>query len=210
MFESVATKKMSQVIEKSLKETGEYVACFMDFEFMEGLAKVANSQENLVGFVEDGTLKIFSLNFVKAEKVYLRFGIVPENESSYNFLTKGYENGVSVFEMKDGQPVLNNLQLIDSFSGRYDLPMFFVTGEEIGKGQDGEPLLKNVKYVSKADFDITSLTIEALDNNFQSKAGELDEEAKEIHRFFLNGFELTYAGFTYSNPVDGFNAEMGL
>jgi len=143
------------------------------------------------------------------KKVYLRAGFLPENGKSFNYLTKESENGVSVFDLENGLPILNTLQLVDDFSGRYGKPYFFVTGEEIGKGFDGEPVLNNVEIISLADLDVTSITLNVLDNCFETKTGELKENENEIHRFFLNGLEVSYKGFTYSNPKKDFNTEMG-
>lgn len=77
-------------------------------------------------------------------KKYFRFGDIPVDGKSYNYLTKTKEKGVSAFELIEGIPFLWNLQLIDSFCSRLNSEpiSFFVTGEEVGRGNDGEPLLK--------------------------------------------------------------------
>lgn len=61
-----------------------------------------------------------------------------------------FEPGVSVFEMDDnGNPVLNNEALSSSWNVRkeQEKPCYVVTGDVVGIGQDGEPLLKNVKII---------------------------------------------------------------
>lgn len=169
-------------------------------------------------------------------KEYLRLGEIPTNESSYNFLTKGQENGVSVFEWDGNSPVLSNLQLVDSFSGRDDHKAYLVTGEEIGIGFDGEPLLKNVKIVKEINLDFMAITLDVLKANFSDVDGQLNILSNKMHRFSMavlknnktgetkkdmafnedatweiesNFWQYTYGGFEFSNPINGFNTEMG-
>ena len=107
-------------------------------------------------------------------KRYLRFGKIPEDEKSVNFkkmpfsvnedfgadvVFLGYkeaiknvpekykENGISVFEIENNLPKLQNLKLIYSLVARLDMPIFEITGEEVGRGADGEPLLVNIRVV---------------------------------------------------------------
>lgn len=63
-----------------------------------------------------------------------------------------FEPGVSVFDMdENGKPVLNNEALSSSWNVRKEQkkPCYIVTGDVVGIGQDGEPLLKNVKVIDK-------------------------------------------------------------
>lgn len=63
-----------------------------------------------------------------------------------------FEPGVSVFDMdEDGNPVLDNEALSSSWSVReeQEKPCYIVTGDVVGTGQDGEPLLKNVRIIDK-------------------------------------------------------------
>lgn len=170
-------------------------------------------------------------------KEYLRLGELPENEKSWNFFKEEYENGVSVFNLVDNKPVLENMQLIDSFSGRFDKDAFIVTGEEIGVGEDGEPLLVNVKIIKKVDIDFKAITLEVLKNKFESVV-ETSGSGKEIHSFWVTLIQEkktgkteqywgekydkrkfvvlpskwvhTYDRFEFSNPVDGFNEGTGI
>ena len=203
---------VSNMMLKNLAETGETYGIFEDVDSIKvhdeikGLSDYASS-------LAKGSLTIRKIAFSTKEvneKTYLRIGIVPKNEESFNYLTGQNESGVSVFELKDGKPVLNNLQLVDSYAGRSDSQAFIVTGEEIGIGNDGEPLLKNVKYISKRDTDFEKNSLEALENNFKTKEGEYDKEDKTVSTFFLNDFEVTYKGYTFSNPVETFKTEMGI
>lgn len=180
-------------------------------ENLKTLNEELQSLEEYVSFMNDATLVIAKVSYLPSnEKKYLRLGLLPESGKSFNFLTEQEENGVSVFDIVDGKPVINNLQLIDSFSGRHSFKAFFVTGEQIGIGHDGEPILTNVKYDSLANMNIEELTIEALDNAFNKKIGDFDQNVDEVNTFYTNGnLEVTYKGFTYSNPKSEFNTKMG-
>ena len=84
----------------------------------------------------------------KPKKVYLRFGLWNDGRS-YNWGTGERERGVSVYPAKiiDGVVHLDlsdpNLILWGShlLEGRYVWP---VTGKEVCKGSDGEPVLQGV------------------------------------------------------------------
>ena len=107
---------------------------------------------------------------------YLRFGEIPKNEKSINFMKlnfqqqedfsyfrknndiekalelipgDAFEDGISVFEMdENGMPILNNLNLIKSFLSRFQKEKAFeVSGAVAGFGIDNEPLLKNVEVL---------------------------------------------------------------
>lgn len=108
-------------------------------------------------------------------KKYLRFGEISQNERSINFLklsfsenesfTYNLENygidkaiqyvpktalelGVSVFEMgENGLPVLHNMREVFSLAGRIGRKVFEVSGDEVGRGNDGEPLIVNINIL---------------------------------------------------------------
>ena len=121
---------VSNMMLKNLAETGETYGIFEDVDSIKvhdeikGLSDYASS-------LAKGSLTIRKIAFSTKEaneKTYLRIGIVPKNEESFNYLTKQNENGVSVFGLIDGKPVLSNLQLVDSYAGRSDSQAFIVTG----------------------------------------------------------------------------------
>ena len=87
--------------------------------------------------------------------VYLRYGKFSRYERSFDFSRGEYEKGISVYpaQIKDGLVTLDQSQMrflyvtmadmIDEngdsmLSGRC---VFALTGKEVGKGADGEPLL---------------------------------------------------------------------
>lgn len=62
-----------------------------------------------------------------------------------------FEAGVSVFEIdENGEPVLNDDQIRQSYHYRKNTcKAYIVTGDVVGRGADGEPLLKNIKIVKE-------------------------------------------------------------
>jgi len=80
---------------------------------------------------------------------YLRFGDLPKNGKSRNHLTGVTEQGVSVYEcvLMNGKyklimPDLTYSACV-SLSGVLDRPCYLVSGALIGRGSDGEPLLRS-------------------------------------------------------------------
>lgn len=167
---------------------------------------------------------------------YLRLKELPENEQSYNFIEKTLENGVSVFDIVDDKPVLFNLQLITSFESRKYDQAYIVTGDRIGTGFDGEPLLKHVKIVRKIELDFKALTFNAFKENF-AKVEKSPENLVGIvrvkHNVFLNKktgeiaepslpnlniweelpeegyWTYDYEGYTFSKPINDFDIRLG-
>ncbi|MDP9480486.1 MAG: hypothetical protein M3R38_33300 [Actinomycetota bacterium] len=82
---------------------------------------------------------------------YVRFGHLPASGRSWNADDKRREAGVSVYAGRLAEPDLfriytsdlsvEGLGLLISFAA-VDRPAFFVEGEEVGSGHDGEPLLE--------------------------------------------------------------------
>ncbi|ULQ49069.1 hypothetical protein [Liquorilactobacillus nagelii] len=170
-------------------------------------------------------------------KEYLRFKAIPKDEKSWNFIEEKYENGVSAFELADGKPVFSNLQLISSFTSRRDDDAYIVTGDKVGVGFDGEPLLKNVKIIKKANLDVDKISMGFLTSKFKDKkdigcrkdiymirefaqvdainpkTGEIVKEANTWDypdwKFSGEYHVWEYAGFEFSDPVDGFDTIVG-
>lgn len=107
-------------------------------------------------------------------KKYIRFGEIPKNERSgiYRGDSKiGEELGVSVYDATyiDGKlrivlpeklsskianslySVLNNA-LQDEWQVEIPYDVFLVTGDEVGKGSDNEPLIRNIRILEKISF----------------------------------------------------------
>ena len=91
-------------------------------------------------------------------EMYIRFCKVPQDEKSCNFMRNRKEDGVSVFRADDnGIPILENAEQAKSLWARLHRRHYLVTGDVVGIGQDGEPLLKNVKVVRRLHLDRASL-----------------------------------------------------
>lgn len=89
---------------------------------------------------------------------YIRFCKVPHDERSYNFMRNEKEIGVSVFKADiNNMPILDNAEQAKSLWARLHRRHYLVTGEVVGTGQDGEPLLQNVKVVRRLQLDRTTL-----------------------------------------------------
>lgn len=104
-------------------------------------------------------------------KHYIRFGNIPKNEKSsiFNGQEKiGEEAGVSVFDTV----LINNewrivlpynlkpevgFDLYNLINAKFEtcykvdnpLKVFLVSGDEVGSGSDGEPVIKNVKIIKE-------------------------------------------------------------
>lgn len=85
---------------------------------------------------------------------YIRFCKIPHDERSYNFMRNRKEIGVSVFKADDnGMPILENAEQVKSLWARLNRRHYLVTGDVVGVGQDGEPLLQNVRVVRRLRLD---------------------------------------------------------
>lgn len=108
---------------------------------------------------------------------YLRFGNIPKNEKSINFLKipfsksedftfllkngdtekafsiipdEALESGVSVFQMDENRmPVLSSLRLVTALLSRLGEPIFEVEGTEVNHGNDAEPLIQNITVLKR-------------------------------------------------------------
>jgi hypothetical protein len=103
------------------------------------------------------TLDYDRLPFAEGTDVYIRFGDVPDDERSYDHADDRSEAGVSAFACSvsgappdtphaavfhpTGPQVLGVLLLMNR-------PTYLLTGEEVGTGADGEPLLRNVSTLA--------------------------------------------------------------
>ena len=84
--------------------------------------------------------------------IYLRVGTWnPASPYSGNYARGEREAGLSVYDLKDGQPVIpeeSEWAEVDMLERlRSDQPKFLVQGLLVGEGHDGEPLLGNVVVV---------------------------------------------------------------
>jgi hypothetical protein len=109
----------------------------------------------------------------KRKTVYVRFGKWRPDETSFNYAAGGVEAGVSVFEAvpqgdrfrvllddehdPDGRQLDTLLGWAERISSqsRRDVelsPIFIVSGNYVGVGYDGEPLLRELEVVREIDL----------------------------------------------------------
>lgn len=93
------------------------------------------------------------------DNAYIRFNDLPHSGYSTNYATRKKESGISCYEARwdlVSGAYKRNGDGLDGAAIYYimsESPVYLVTGEEIGKGSDGEPLLKNVKMLAKLTFE---------------------------------------------------------
>jgi hypothetical protein len=93
----------------------------------------------------------------RKKRIYLRFGAWPKEERSANYVNDENEWGVSVYPARyNAEQGCWEYDTADSayhiaYGGMAQIlwrrPVYLVTGDEVGRGQDGEPLLRNVRIV---------------------------------------------------------------
>lgn len=116
--------------------------------------------------------------------LYIRFGEIPKNEKSKigngiigdGYKCIGYEEGVSVWnaiKLSDGYHLVAPLHANSCTHGDFsssafpddccgcdkNTKIFVVTGNEVGKGADNEPLLKNIKILKELPYDYFRMEI---------------------------------------------------
>lgn len=145
-------------------------------------------------------------------KYYIRFGEIPPNEKSINFIklsfddnsyftysidhgdisvayecvpADAFEPGVSVFDChSDFLPILVNLRQIRSLLGRINCPCYVVTGDQVGTGQDGEPLIRGVKIVKKIEIEknvILDYVLEILIKHFENSTFDVSYDDSDFN-----------------------------
>lgn len=94
------------------------------------------------------------------ESAYLRFNNLPASGCSKNFATGTMEKGTSCYsltwDLVNGCYTISGNALEGAMIS-YILqraPIYFIAGEEVGTGSDGEPLLKDPKILGNAQFDL--------------------------------------------------------
>ena len=108
--------------------------------------------------------KLYSEKQGEQKPLYIRFGDIPNNEQSkiYNGENEiGVENGVSVYPaFINGDNIILGLTLpitkttlyTQQHLLEYDTrPCYLVSGDYVGNGTDGEPLIKNISIIKKLD-----------------------------------------------------------
>ena len=127
--------------------------------FVRGLKKCPHCGGNgRVCVKQNGEIDFKKVKIKEPPKIYIRYGDIPPDGKSkiHNKIGNviGEEKGVSVFEYIEGRGIVvpDNQNARDDFlklSNSYWKPAYLVSGEEVGIGSDGEPLLDNVKVITE-------------------------------------------------------------
>jgi len=101
-----------------------------------------------------------ALPVAASDEVYVRFGDIPEDERSYNHTDECYEDGVSVYAAEvESVPSASDAAGMFVPVGSKTLQIlmlahrdtYLVTGDRVGTGVDGEPLLRDVEIVAELE-----------------------------------------------------------
>lgn len=157
-----------------------------------------------------------SLNYLKLNKDQrsditdlVKNGYTPEeavsfckdNYADWEYVKESdiFEDGLSVFNANEaGLPIIENIDQAHSLAARIGYTVFCVSGEEIRKGQDKEPLL-NISEAEKIEVqasDLVDIIIDFLKKNYVYKSGAADM-SRDINSIneFLNS--IIYAGVEF-------------
>ena len=163
------------------------------------------------------------------KELYIRFGTIPEDENSRIYRGEdevGVENGLSVypaFQNKDGDiilgltlPITKTTLYTQQHLLEYDnRPCYLVTGNKVGNGSDGEPLIHNVKIIreieqyrikesnsEKQKEQEPSIDIDNLANTEQKSKESESEFRRGYQAGFMDGRNSMGPGFPYPmNPI---------
>lgn len=162
-------------------------------------------------------------------KQYIRFGDIPKDGRSINYFKLTYEQqnvldyedypnevkevGLSVFEIKDNKPLLDNLQLITTLHARIkdNYKAYIVVGNEIAKGNDNEPLLSNVEIIGEYLYtknEMYEYILSILKTKYLSYK-DTNEESEFIGKFYYPKEVLICNSIEFKNPIDGFDDTLG-
>jgi N12 class adenine-specific DNA methylase/broad specificity phosphatase PhoE len=133
---------------------------------------------------------------------YVRFGAPPESGKSRNFRENTDESGVSTHKLvfHDGKWLLSDEGI--GFTTLFDdRPQFEVTGKVVGKGADGEPLIKAEKSAPFAG-DIRELG--SVSRSFQVNTAPDRSPVPRIYRNQITG-KLKLSGVPVFNESRGFD-----
>jgi hypothetical protein len=89
-----------------------------------------------------------------AERLYIRWGAIPPRERSRNHATGRLERGVSVYAARWDPERRRVIVIDDALPGTglmlmfLGFPVYLIVGHEVGRGSDGEPLLRQVRVIA--------------------------------------------------------------
>lgn len=119
---------------------------------------------------DDLAVYIAAFDKLPGEAVFARFGDLPKGGRSKDHASDRMEKGVSAYRAKllpigDGDVVSLDLRTNQEEVGNLflrDRPLYLVSGDEVGVGADGEPVLANAKKVKKVRLATLTDTVNSL------------------------------------------------
>jgi len=121
-------------------------------------ARLAAGRYRPVDVEVNRTLDTDALPANTDQDLYVRFGDIPDDERSYNSADDCYEDGVSVYDAAvESVPPESDADAMFVPVGPKTLQIlmlaqrdtYLVTGDRVGTGVDGEPVLRNVETVAE-------------------------------------------------------------
>lgn len=110
-----------------------------------------------------------------------------------------FEPGISAFYAdENGLPILENMDQAQSLANRIGKDAFILSGDEVNKGQDGEPLVVNIKAekTSIQDYTLQNVVIDYLSRNYErvETNKDMNGNQNEIYEF---SDEIVYMGVRF-------------
>jgi hypothetical protein len=147
---------MAPVVENGRLSSNSFAVTFSEID-----ARLDAGRYQPVDVEVNRTLNTDALPVDPDQDLYVRFGDIPDDERSYNSTDECYEDGVSVYdaEVESVPP--------ESDAGGMFVPVgpktlqilmlaqrdtYLVTGDRVGMGVDGEPVLRNVEIVAELEW----------------------------------------------------------
>lgn len=146
---------LAPVVENGKVSTDTFAVTFEEID-----ARLGAGRYQPVDVEVNRTLNADALPVAPSDDVYVRFGDIPEDERSYNSTDDCYEDGVSVYAAEiSSVPAASDAAGMFVPVGSKTLQImllaqrdtYLVTGDEVGTGVDGEPLLRDVETVAELE-----------------------------------------------------------
>lgn len=159
------------------------------------LKLTGNQRETISDLISDGRTPEESVSFA-CENFRDFKGIKPDDL---------FEDGISVFNATpDGKPIIENRTQAESLANRIGQNIFLLTGEEVGTGQDGEPLISNIsgRQILISDEILQDVIIDFLKSTHETMSGEKDHESNQTKIYSFTDFrtnekETVYMGISF-------------
>jgi hypothetical protein len=146
---------LAPVVENGRLSSNSFVVTFDEID-----ARLEAGRYQPVDCEVNRTLNTDALPVDSDQDIYVRFGDIPDDERSWNATDDCYEDGVSVYAAQiESVPAESdaNGMFVPVGSKTLQILMlaqrdtYLVTGDRVGTGVDGEPLLRDVEIVGEVE-----------------------------------------------------------